>query len=673
MRIGRRLASGFALALLAAAAVPAADPPSGKWTIAEMLAYRPVSDVRVSPDGRRVAFVVREAVMEADKSEFRDQIWIGATDGKSPARPVTFAGQSSGRPRWSPDGRWIAFLSKRGDPHVNVWLLPADGGEAWRLTDARSSVARAEWSPDGKAIAFIAPKAAPDDQERRDRERDDARVVGQDERPGRLWLATVTSDPSDARGAKPLHYDGASITDLDWSPDGATIAIAHTRHPVADAWPSSDISLLDVATGHVRPLARTGASESDPAWSPDGKWIAYIVTDDPARWAHRRWIRLAPADGGPARDLPSTFDEDPNVAGWSADGSTLYFTEARGVSNLLYALDVRTGAARPLTAAGAVTTDAAVNARGNWIGFLRQSLTEPVEAYASPLPSFAPVRLSSVNAGLPRHPLGQTRVVTWAGDQGRTIEGLLTLPVGVEAGRRSALLLVVHGGPAGVYQSTYPAAPGPYPDAVFASEGYAVLRANPRGSSGYGTAFRQANIDDWGGGDYRDLMAGVDRVIASGDADPNRLGILGWSYGGFMTAWTITQTDRFKAASVGAALTDLVSFTGTTDIPSFVPDYFGGDFWTEGMLEVYRKHSPMAFVGNVRTPTIIQHGEEDPRVPISQGYQFYEALERRGVPVEMVVYPRQKHPVREPRLILDLARRNLEWMDKYVKGSSATP
>ena len=172
--------------------------------------------------------------------------------------------------------------------------------------------------------------------------------------------------------------------------------------------------------------------------------------------------------------------------------------------------------------------------------------------------------------------------------------------------------------------------PGPYPTAVFAAEGYAVLRANPRGSSGYGTKFRQANDKDWGGGDFRDLMAGVDKVIAMGIADADRLGIMGWSYGGFMTSWTITQTDRFKAASVGARVTDLVSFTGTSDIASFLPDYFGGEFWDEGRYEVYRDHSAMAHVGNVKTPTLIQHGEADVRVPISQGYEFYNALKRQG-------------------------------------------
>ncbi len=673
-----RQRTGLGLAVLGiAASLLAAEAPD-KWTPQDMAMYRPVSDVQVSPDGTRVAFVVRETILESEKSEYRTQIWLASTDGRQ-SRQVTFADQSSGRPRWSPDGKWIAFLSKRGERYANVWLLPTAGGEAWRLTTMKSDVSQEAWSPDGRKLAFVAAEPAPDDKERRDRERDDAHVVGEDDRPGRLWVITVPPDAGGAREARQLMATDLSVggmpdsgrggESLDWSPDGKTIAFAHTTRPVADAWPSSDITLVDVETGAARPFAHTGASEMSPRFSPDGKWIAYKTTDDPPRWAHREWIRVAPADGGEGRDLPRSFDEAQDLAGWSADGRTLYFTEGKGVYDFIYSQNVRTGAIEPLTETGKLSSAASVNARGTWLGFVRQSTTEPMEAYVSPVSPFKPVRVSSVNVNLPKHPLGETRVITWAGDKGDTIEGLLTLPVGYQAGRRYPLLLVVHGGPAGAYKASSIVAPGPYPVAVFAAEGFAVLHANPRGSSGYGTKFRQANINDWGGGDFRDLMAGVDRVIAMGIADPDRLGILGWSYGGYMTSWTITQTDRFKAASVGAGVTDLVSFTGTADIPSFLPDYFGGEFWDEGRYEVYRDHSPMAHVGNVKTPTLIQHGESDVRVPISQGYELYNALKRRGVVVEMVTYPRQHHGVREPRLVLDLAVRNLAWMEKYVKGA----
>ncbi len=240
--------------------------------------------------------------------------------------------------------------------------------------------------------------------------------------------------------------------------------------------------------------------------------------------------------------------------------------------------------------------------------------------------------------------------------------------------------MVIHGGPAGVFNHSCIASPivstssgrhstGTYPIASFAARGYAVLRCNVRGSSGYGKQFRHANHKDWGGGDYQDLMAGVDHVIAKGIADPDRLGVMGWSYGGYMTSWVIGHTGRFKAASVGAGVTDLVSFSGTSDIHSFLPSYFGGEPWDRD--DLYREHSPISHVKGVKTPTLIQHGDEDERVPITQGYELYNALKRQGCPVKMVVYPRAHHAIQEPKLLLDAMKRNLDWFDEHIGTSSS--
>ncbi len=668
-----------ALLLAAAAVAQAADAPE-KWTPAETLKYRLVSDVQVSPDGKRVAYLVRESVMESDKSEYRTQVWLSTADGKD-SFPLTFAEQSSRSPRWSPDGEWIAFLSKRGDKKVNVWLLRARGGEAKRLTDLKSDVSEFAWSPDGRQIAYVVGDPPAEDWERREKEKDDARVVDEDEKLGRLWVVAVEPDSPGKAKPRQLTQGPMSVGDnpegaggggsLDWSPDNRTIAFEHAPTWKANDWTRADISIVEVSSGTVKPFAATGAAESSPRFSPDGKWVAYISTDDPPRWARQAFIRIAPVSGGAFRDLPPTHDEQPGLLGWSADGEKIYCSETRGVSGLLSVQNIRTGTIQALTPSNEVVSSAALNASGTVVGYVRQTPLEPTEVHISSLSSFRPVRASNVNRDTPRHPLGKTEVITWKGDGGETIEGLLTYPVGYEPGRRYPLLLSIHGGPAGVFRTTYLATPGPYPLAVFASEGYAILRPNPRGSSGYGVKFRRANFKDWGGGDYKDLMAGVDKVIAMGVADSEKLGVMGWSYGGFMTSWIITQTARFKAASVGAGVTNLVSFTGTADIPSFLPDYFGGEPWEKENFEVYRAHSAMGFVQNVKTPTLIQHGEADVRVPISQGYELYNALKRRGVPTKMVVYPRTPHGPREPRLIKDLASRNLQWFDRYVKGKES--
>jgi len=274
------------------------------------------------------------------------------------------------------------------------------------------------------------------------------------------------------------------------------------------------------------------------------------------------------------------------------------------------------------------------------------------------------VRMSEANGEIPRKDLGKTEAVSWKGKDGLEVEGLLTYPVGYENGKKVPLVVVIHGGPAGNFNESF-IGTGLYPIAAFANRGYAVLRANIRGSAGYGQKFRASNFTDWGGGDYQDLMAGVDAMIARGIADPDRMAVMGWSYGGYMTSWVITQTNRFKCAAIGAGLTNLTSMWGTNDIPSAMDDYFGAAPWDA--RDAYAKSSPLNFVKNAKTPTLILHGEVDPRVPVSQGYEMYHSLKRLGVETKMVVYPRTEHGPREPKFVLDILERHLAWVDAHLK------
>jgi dipeptidyl aminopeptidase/acylaminoacyl peptidase len=425
---------------------------------------------------------------------------------------------------------------------------------------------------------------------------------------------------------------------------------------------------VDVAGGEARPLVATRADESQPVFSRDGRSIAYTTSDDPPTWAFTSWIRVVPAGGGPAMTLAATADEQPNVLGWSADGRSLLYGETEGTVARLFALPVDGGPVVALGPADVNVVGPVLNRTGTAVGFVHQWSDRAPEPHVSRLPGFRATQVARVQT-LPspkEAPIGRTEALRWKAPDGMEIEGLLTYPVGYEQGRRVPLLVIVHGGPTGVFTRAFVGLPGPYPIPVFAERGYAVLRVNPRGSSGYGRKFRYANYQDWGGGDYRDIMAGVDRVIAMGVADEDRLGIMGWSYGGYMTSWVITQTKRFKAASVGAGVTNLMSFTGTADIPGFVPDYFGGEYWD--VFDRWRSRSAMFNVKGVTTPTLIQHGEQDLRVPISQGYELYNALTRQNVPTKMVVYPRQPHGIQEPKLIKDAMERNLEWFDRWIRS-----
>jgi dipeptidyl aminopeptidase/acylaminoacyl peptidase len=648
------------------AKAPPANPPG--WTPADMIRVKLIPSVQVSPDGRRVAYVVRDPVLAGAKSEFVSHIHLANADG-SDAFQLTQGEKSCDNPQWSPDGDWIAFTSSRSGKN-NLWRIRVRGGEAEQLTDLKTGVGTFKWAPDGKRIAYTAVDGPADDEEKRTKEKNDAFVVDENLKMNRLYVLPVEKDAKGKREPRKLTDGNYSVGGVfgagsfDWSPDGKTIAFTQTATAKVNDWPTSDISLVDVAGAKVRPLVKSAAAEMSPWFSPDGKWVAYNSSDIPPRWAFSSTVHVIPVDGGKPRELAETYNRQPQLVGWSADSKKLYFTEARGTMSRLSALPLD-GPPEEISKGDGVLASVSLNPARTHIGFSWQNVRKPQEAYVSYIDRFEPQQVSRANKDLPDHPTPRTEVIRWKSVDNTEVEGLLTFPVGYVMGERYPLVLMVHGGPAGVYSQTFTAGPYIYPVAAFAARGYAVLRCNPRGSSGYGRAFRFANYGDWGGGDYKDLMTGVDHVIDLGVADKDRLGVMGWSYGGFMTSWIITQTKRFKAASVGAGVTNLMSFTGTADIPGFLPDYFGGEYWDK--FDAYRNHSAMFQVKGVSTPTLIQHGEKDERVPISQGYEFYNALKRQGCPVKMVVYPRTPHTPTEPKLHQDIMTRNLEWFDQYLR------
>ena len=648
-----------------------------EWTPELQIKLKAAGTPRVSPDGKRVVYTVSDAVMTSDKSEFVTQIWMAMIDGKT--RPngdvprsvqLTFGDKSSTNPKWSPDGNWIAFTSTRKDNKSNIYILNMNGGEAEPLTEVKTGVTNFAWSPDGRSIAFRMADAKTDEEEKNDKAKNDFRWVDENFKMSRLYVIPVQKDMNGKREPRKLTAENYNVDEFDWSADGSRIVFGHTKTPSANDWTTSDVSIVEVATGKVTPLANTAAAESSPIYSPDGKSIAVSVSDVPVRWAQSGIIQIFSASGGAPKNLTASYDAQPGVVGWSADSKRLYFAEPKGTGTQLYVVDVAANRIEEIKVTQAVYSGMSLNTTATTFGFVRQTSDTPGDVFVASTADFTPVQISRVNADVKLPAVGRTEVITWKSKDGKQIEGLLTYPVGYQAGQRVPLLLNVHGGPAGVFQQSFLGGRGAYPLATFAARGYAILRANPRGSSGYGTQFRQANIKDWGMGDYQDLMTGVDRVIEMGVADPNRLGVMGWSYGGFMTSWIVTQTKRFKAASAGAPVTNLMSFNGTADIPAFVPDYFGAQSWDA--IEVYQKHSPMFNVKGVSTPTMVQHGEADVRVPISQGYEFYNALKSQGVPTRMIVLPRQPHGPNEPKMQLAAMQANLDWFQKYIDAKAET-
>lgn len=637
------------------------------WTPELSMQVDTIGEVVPSPDGRWVAYTRTQAVMKKEKSEMLTHIHLARNDGTRRFR-LTGGEKGARSPAFAPDGEAVYFVSDRSGKR-NIWRIPVTGGEAERITDWDGSIGAFRISPDGEWLAFAARKKNPDIEKAKKQKRD-FRIIDDDTKNHALWL--IPSDPH-AEDAKPrqLLDDGGHIQTFEWSPNGKSIVFEHRPRNEPDYWLQADISEIDVQSGTVKKVAAEDVSERSPKYSPDGRLLAFVRSSTVRNWAGEGRLVVRNLAAGENRTLALTQDESgrgTNLLGFSSDSKRVLFTETQGVRNVLVGMDLG-GQPRNLgfPETGTLSSyggGARLNTAGTHIGAAAERPTEPVEAYVFDVRSGKATESSDAHHKVPSSPLGTTEIIHWKSKDGMEIEGLLTYPVGYKAGTRVPLALVIHGGPMGVFTETFIGARGLYPIAAFAAEGYAVLRPNPRGSSGYGLKFRTANINDWGGGDYEDIMSGVDHVIEMGVADPDQMAVMGWSYGGFMTSWVVGQTDRFKAACVGAAVTNLWSFTGTSDILDFLPGYFHGEPWEN--FEGYRKHSPMSYVQNVKTPALVLHGERDLRVPISQGYEFYNALKRRGVETKMVVYPRTPHGPREPKFLLDVAQRHLAWTKEHL-------
>ena len=638
-----------------------ADTPAA-WTPEFSLQFQTVSAVTPSPDGKLAVWVQTKPVIETERSEQVSQIWVGSTDG-SRRFQLTRGEKSSANPKWPRDGKYVYFTSDRGNG-AQIHRILLIGGEAEKLTDFKGGVGSYELSPDGKSIAFTAHEAPPD-EEKSKKEKRDMHVVDSDPPNAALYIVSVEPGADGKHKHKKVFDSKYNVAEFDWSPDSRFIAFAHTPTPGTNDWPKSDVSEVEVDTGKVKDIAATAAAEREPLYSPDGRYLALARSTDPARWAADDRIVLLNRQTGQLRELPATYDQQPNLIGWTADSSHILYTESKRTRTSLSAMPIDGPPMPVFEPSQGVVNSVKMNANGSYLGMAWETPDQAPEAFVMKEGAHTPLQISRANTDVPKLPLGHTEVFRWKSKDGLDVEGLLTYPAGYEKGKRVPLILNIHGGPTGVFSETFTGRWGLYPIAVFAAKGYAVLRPNPRGSSGYGQKFRFANYGDWGGKDYEDDQAGVDAAIAMGLADPDRLAIMGWSYGGFMTSWTITQTKRFKAAVIGAGVTNLWSFTGTADIPGFIPDYFGGEAWDN--FDAWRKHSPITYIKGVSTPTLILHGEADDRVPVTQGYEYYNALKRQGTLTKMVVYPRQPHGPREPKFILDIMQRHVDWVEKYVR------
>jgi dipeptidyl aminopeptidase/acylaminoacyl peptidase len=438
-------------------------------------------------------------------------------------------------------------------------------------------------------------------------------------------------------------------------------------HPGVEDNTFCDISMINVSSGEVKVIANTPVGENQPLFSPDGSFIAYYNLDEKGIWGGTTSVKIFGLKDGSVQTLADTPNGPADLIGWSSDGKSVYTLEPFHTSSRIFKLSSDGKQATEWnTEMKGVLSGLELNSTGTHFGFTLQNTSIPQDGYISSANSFSAIKISNINPELAGLPVPKTELIKWKSFDGMEIEGLLTYPLNYVSGKKYPFILNIHGGPAGSFNESFIANSGIYPLASIAENDIFILRPNPRGSNAYGLKFRLANHRDWGGGDYKDLMAGVDYVISKGWADPDKMGVMGWSYGGFMSSWVVGHTNRFKVASIGAPVVDLVTQDLTDDIPGFLPSYMEKqpyEDWT-----VYDEHSPLRFVQNVKTPVLLQHGEADIRVPFSQGLMYYNALKRRGVPVRFLVLPRQPHGPVEPSMILKTAQTNLSWMLHHLQG-----
>jgi dipeptidyl aminopeptidase/acylaminoacyl peptidase len=654
-------------------------------TIEDLFTVKRLGSVRVSPDGQAVLYTVNSTDLE--ENETNTDIWLLRREGSGWTRAVqlTQSKQDDTSPEWRPESRAFAFLSARqsgeenGDSLQQIYLMNSLGGEARELLSHETSISSFQWSPDGTSIVFSATDPETEEDKEREEAGRDIEVEDEPSRPSHLWILDVES----GEAHRVTEGDGFTVESFDWSPDGGQIAFSATPtgRPM-DSW-KSDVYVVAAHDSAATPTKLTDnpGPDSNPQWSPDGLHIYYSgQLTDRYQVAMTRVFRMS-ASGENVEDVSPAADLEPGAFTLSRDGRGAFFSATTGTTRGLFYMSLDDRRPVRLTPDRGVYGSADLSEDGTLVVYTHENPNQPVELYSAQLSSrpaaesvVAEPALSSHNVHTSEWTLGNTEVLRWKGADGRDVEGIVVYPHGwtPNTGPR-ATVVKIHGGPSGVYVQNFQASSSSSDAQRYAADGYVVLLPNPRGSSGYGEAGLQAVVGDWGGLDFQDIMTGVDTLVARGVSHPDSLGVMGWSYGGYMTAWTVTQTSRFKAAVAGAAITENIAMWGTQDIQHVFEAYFGAGPYEPGMWEVYQKSNPLAFIENATTPTMILHGENDPRVPPNQAMIFYRGLKANGVPTKLVWLPRTGHGPREPGLQYERTWHQKEWMDQWIRKKPATP
>ena len=677
LRAGAAQVPGSATAP-AAAASPFANAKVP--TIDQSLEMYNVSSPKISPDGKHVVY--EQTRTNWDANAFETDLWI-ADVATGERHQLTTTGHSCNPAEWSPDGKWIAFvtdrpgaLPKSPEGKRQLWILPADGGEAQQLTKMEQGVGGFEWAPDSERIAFSAEASEPKAMKDRKESFGDYHVIHADYEMTHLWLVELPKTDAAGRvsaASEPKELtkdDTYSVEEFSFAPDGTRIAFSAARDPDLISLFSKDIYVVNVADGAVKKIVDTPGPDGDPEWSPDSKQIAYVTSNGSKYFFYtNRKIAVVDAAGGTPRVVSDAFDEDPDLLKWGPEG--IYFSGLEKTNSSLYLLDPASRSIKKVAMPGSGIAGSFTFSRDfKEVAYRGAGANQFGEIYASALAAATPKQLTHAGEQETQFTPAKREVVRWKSGDGTEIEGVLYKPADFTPTKKYPLLVVIHGGPTGIDVPVI-SADRYYPIERFVARGALVLRPNYRGSAGYGEKFRSLNVRNLGVGDYADVISGVDSLIAKGFVDKDRVGSMGWSEGGYISAFIATSSNRFKAVSVGAGISDWMTYYANTDITPFTRQYLHATPWDDP--EIYKVTSPISYIAKAQTPTLIQQGSVDRRVPVPDSFELRQALEDHGVPVKMVLYEGFGHPINKPKQQRAVMEENENWFGHYIWGDPLAP
>jgi dipeptidyl aminopeptidase/acylaminoacyl peptidase len=638
---------------LLAAAGQGQTRPSVDSVLSALHAQKGFKQAAISPDGARLAWVERRR--DPNGQETRSAIFVADLPSGAPRRVSAAADggdHSEASVAWSPDGRSLAFLSDAASPgQRQLWVAPGPGGAARRVTSVSGQLEHPKWAPDGKSIAFLFVEGSTQEPGALVAYRPDSGVVAEKIEEQRIAIADVATGR-----VRPVSPANLHVYDYDWSPDGDRFAAEAAEGSGTNNYWIAQLYLVRAESGETKSLWKPPLQIACPRFSPDGRTIAVIhgIMSDEGATGGDIW--LVPASGGSARNATPDLPASPTELFWRSSGELLFVEHVNGEQGLA-TLDPATGRITALWTGPAVLASFSPARTGPATAAVLHSFENAPEVQAGPIGAWKPV--TRANAGARRF-WGKAESLHWKSD-GLHVQGWLLYPKDFDPARRYPMVVVVHGGPSGAHTPGWPTRW----TATLPSQGYFTFLPNPRGSYGQGEAFTQGNVKDFGYGDLRDILSGVDAVLKAAPVDEKRLGLVGWSYGGFMAMWAVTQTRRFGAAVAGAGIVDWRSYYGQNRIDRWMEPFFGASVYDDPA--VYEKSSPIAFIRNVKTPTLVLHGDRDSEVPTPQGYEFWHALKTLGVPTRLVIYENEGHGFRDLEHQRDTVRRSIAWFDTYLR------